>query len=509
MRLLAPTLCPWQTTNVTGWAELQSAPVRLWLGPNQGADVTTSFTIDVDHASGTGPGLDGLTFVSKSANVTLGPITKVVKGGGDTWSYTFTVKLTDNAEGEVRFTTRLLAGAHNFTGSSLQMKGAGTLGFTKPAAAPGAPDLQLTKTALTSVAPGQTMTYSLAYRNAATGGANAATGTQLTDTLPASLAYVQGSCTGGCTFDPVSRTLTWEPGSIAAGSSLVTRTYQATVDPTLNNNTTITNDATILSAENDANAANNASKVTTKVFTPSISGTVTYDADGDGNLDPGEVGLAGATMSLFKDTNTNGTFQPGTDLQVGASVTTGSAGDWAFTTGLAKNTTYFVVRTNPAGYTSSNAIAESAPPPPDDGSTATKDTNDRLKVVLGNSDGSFSSNNFFLAKVANSAPTATGDSYTVAEDGTLTPATGVLANDSDPDGNPLTAALVAGPSHGTLTLNVNGTFTYNPSANYNGPDSFTYKANDGSLDSNVATVNLDGDPGQRRAGGCQRLRVDG
>ena len=55
----------------------------------------------------------------------------------------------------------------------------------------------------------------------------------------------------------------------------------------------------------------------------------------------------------------------------------------------------------------------------------------------------------------------------------------VLGNDSDVDGNPLTAILVSGPSHGTLTLNADGGFTYTPDVNYNGPDSFTYKANDG------------------------------
>ena len=67
---------------------------------------------------------------------------------------------------------------------------------------------------------------------------------------------------------------------------------------------------------------------------------------------------------------------------------------------------------------------------------------------------------------------------------------GVLGNDSDPQGSPLTVVKVSDPAHGTLTLNSNGSFTYTPTANYNGPDSFTYKVNDGLLDSNVATVNL-------------------
>ncbi len=73
---------------------------------------------------------------------------------------------------------------------------------------------------------------------------------------------------------------------------------------------------------------------------------------------------------------------------------------------------------------------------------------------------------------------------------------GVLSNDSDPEGHPLTASLVAGPSHGAVTLNADGTFTYTNDATFSGTDSFTYKANDGYLDSNVATVNITAPPQQ-------------
>jgi VCBS repeat-containing protein len=64
----------------------------------------------------------------------------------------------------------------------------------------------------------------------------------------------------------------------------------------------------------------------------------------------------------------------------------------------------------------------------------------------------------------------------------------VLANDSDLDGDALSAALGSGPAHGTLVLNANGSFTYTPAANFHGSDSFTYRASDGDLASDAATV---------------------
>ena len=88
-------------------------------------------------------------------------------------------------------------------------------------------------------------------------------------------------------------------------------------------------------------------------------------------------------------------------------------------------------------------------------------------------------------------PTANGDGYVTAEGRALTVALpGVLANDASPTGRPLTAVRVSGPSHGSLTLNADGSFTYTPAAGFSGTDSFTYTANDGAVASAPATVTL-------------------
>ena len=93
----------------------------------------------------------------------------------------------------------------------------------------------------------------------------------------------------------------------------------------------------------------------------------------------------------------------------------------------------------------------------------------------------------------NDAPTGIADAYSVDEDGTLTvtAANGVLKNDTDVDNtSTFTAAIVANPTHGTLTFNGDGSFTYKPTANYQGTDTFTYKANDGTDKSETTTVTL-------------------
>jgi N-acetylneuraminic acid mutarotase len=91
----------------------------------------------------------------------------------------------------------------------------------------------------------------------------------------------------------------------------------------------------------------------------------------------------------------------------------------------------------------------------------------------------------------NNAPTAVDDAYTMLQDSTLIiPAPGLLENDSDPDGDPLIAALELGPSNGSVTVNADGSFTYVPDAGFSGVDSFVYEVDDGQGGTDTAVVTI-------------------
>lgn len=94
-------------------------------------------------------------------------------------------------------------------------------------------------------------------------------------------------------------------------------------------------------------------------------------------------------------------------------------------------------------------------------------------------------------EVRNLAPVAHNDFYAATTNQQLSiAAPGVLGNDTDAENNPLTAVLVTGTSSGTLSLGASGGFIYTPSSGFVGNDSFTYRASDGSSNSNVATVTI-------------------
>jgi hypothetical protein len=96
---------------------------------------------------------------------------------------------------------------------------------------------------------------------------------------------------------------------------------------------------------------------------------------------------------------------------------------------------------------------------------------------------------------SNKPPVAKDDDYSVNEDTPLSKnaADGVLGNDTDADGNALTAILVSAPDAAkteSFTLNADGSFDFTPKADFHGTVTFTYKASDNIAESGVATVTI-------------------
>ena len=92
----------------------------------------------------------------------------------------------------------------------------------------------------------------------------------------------------------------------------------------------------------------------------------------------------------------------------------------------------------------------------------------------------------------NDAPIAANDSLTATQDTALVinPASDLLGNDSDVEGNPLTITSFTQPANGTVVDNGDGTWTYTPNSNFYGNDSFTYTVDDGNGGAATATLNL-------------------
>jgi VCBS repeat-containing protein len=251
----------------------------------------------------------------------------------------------------------------------------------------------------------------------------------------------------------------------------------------------------------------------------SLSGFVYLDANKSGSRDTGEVGVPGVQITL-------------TGAGLTRTILTNASGDYSFTE-------------LPAG---TYQLAERQPAALLDGGDSTTVPNavvgsDQITSILLDSGQTFAGNNFgemgiqsqyatiawFFASskspdvmfretiavgeeltgnmalatairasstqvpdVSNTAPVANGDAFSVTKNSVLTVAlaNGVLKNDTDANGDSLTAAVVSQPTHGTLTLNANGSFTYTPTAEFIGPDTFTYRASDGTASSNAATVTI-------------------
>ncbi len=251
----------------------------------------------------------------------------------------------------------------------------------------------------------------------------------------------------------------------------------------------------------------------------SISGggtTVTYTPTPDANgpdtftytIDDGNGGVATANVNVtITPVNDAPSFTLGADQTVledaGPQTVTG------FATGTAgppnesgQGLTYVVdVNTNLALFSVAPAISPSGDltfttAANANGTAAiTVHLHDNGGVTNGGVDSSATQTFNINVTAVNDPPVAVADGPLLVKQGlslTTTAGTGVLANDSDVDTahGLLTAQLDSTVSHGALTLNPNGSFTYTPTLAYVGPDSFSYHAFDGTAAGNTVTVSL-------------------
>lgn len=189
--------------------------------------------------------------------------------------------------------------------------------------------------------------------------------------------------------------------------------------------------------------------------------------------DPSETFLTGV---VFDDLNGNDRYDQGEGLS-GVEVTVGdgptitnAAGGWA-------------LRLAPGAYT----VTASGGSLSGTSTAAVTITTENIEVDF------LSGQNWGIVNFDTSPrPVAVDDLSTAMMNTTLSVSagSGVLANDTNPQGGTLSAVLVQDVAHGTLRLAADGSFTYAPEANFHGTDTFTYTATDGQGTSNVANATI-------------------
>ncbi len=271
-------------------------------------------------------------------------------------------------------------------------------------------------------------------------------------------------------------------------------TYQTGPGQTLN----VSADSGLLTnaTDSDGDQISNA----TVVSGPS-NGALTLNADGSFAYIP-NAGFVGADTFTYTVTADGLTSAPATvTLNVANQApTAGNIGlDVIHDQPLTFSTTDLLANaTDPQGYTLTAAIVTG----PSDGTLT--DNGDGTFTYMPNpgfvgtdtltyqvSDGFNTSNTTLSLVVHDAPPDASNDVLYTAYNQTLTITTADLTDTAiNPDGDTLTAAIVTGPSDGTLTDNGDGTFTYTPDVGFVGTESFTYQASNGISTSDAATVQV-------------------
>ena len=319
---------------------------------------------------------------------------------------------------------------------------------------------------------------------------------------------------GSFTYDPDDDyrgpdSFTYKANDGAADSNVVTVTIDVNGVPAAMADSYQTDEDSLLTVavangvlDNDTDPEND--PLTASVVAQPAHGTLTFSADGSFTYDPEDNFHGSDTFTYRASDGTHTSVLTTVALTVNSINDAPAAGADSFTVnaggtlniaapGVLANDTdadgdmlTAVFLTDPANGTLVLTENGSFTYTPDAGFTGTDTFTYRA------SDGALQSANTTVTITVNAPPTANNDVYQVNEDGTLTVAVadGLLDNDTDPEGDDLTATVVAQPLHGALTLAADGSFVYTPEANFHGEDGFSYQASDGSVQSDVAAVTI-------------------
>ena len=330
-------------------------------------------------------------------------------------------------------------------------------------------DLAIVKTVNNSTPNvGTTVIFTL---NAINNGPSAATGVSVSDLLPSGYTYVSSSTLNG-TY--TSGTGIWAIGNLANSG-----TASLTISATVNATGIYVNTSTITGIENDPILTNNSSSVTPSTnpvadlsvvktvnnSTPNVGSNVTF------TLTVANNGPSAANLVSVSD------LLPSGYVYVSSSTVTGT-----YTSG----TGVWAIGSMPNSGTASLSITATV---------ISTGTYTNTAVISGlETDPVLTNNTSSLTPVVNDLPIANKDVVSTNED---TPLSGTVAtNDhlSNDGGNVFNIACVlcSSPAHGSLTFNSNGTYTYTPTANYNGPDQFIYQLCDvnGDCDTAIVLINV-------------------
>jgi VCBS repeat-containing protein len=423
---------------VTIPAGATSVQLRLQTSSDGSTEASETFTLSTGALTGTltsNGSVTGTATITDAATNSAPVAVDDTLGATEDTAVTFAAADLTGNDTDADGNSLSIASVGNGTGGTVVLNGDGTVTFTPSANFSGAATFTYTVSDGTATSNTATATVNVSAVNDAPVAAGATVSTNedtaLSGSLPSATDTESDTVTYAKATDPAHGTVT-----VGANGSY---TYAPTANYHGSDSFTYT--------VSDGNGGSN-------TYTISITVNAVNDAPV----------AAGATVSTNEDTALSGSLPSATDAE-SDTVTYAKATDPTHGT-VTVGTTGSYTYTPTANYHGSDSFTYTV------------------------SDGNGGSNTYTVSitvNAVNDAPVAAGATVSTNEDTALS---GSLPSATDTENDTVTYAKATDPTHGTVTVNANGSYTYSPTANYHGSDSFTYTVSDGNGGSNTYTVSI-------------------